>query len=107
MMCAVQYFEGKATIEQLAKSWIVSYIGNFIGASIIVAMISGAAIFPEAAAGPLKLAAAKCSLTFKQVWVDSASRARRVCINPEPQSPPSAKQACVTNPCESQPITVV
>ena len=84
-MCAVQYFEGKATIEQLAKSWIVSYIGNFIGASIIVAMISGAAIFPEAAAGPLKLAAAKCSLTFKQVWVHSATRAaRRFCINPKP-----------------------
>lgn len=65
--CALQYFEGKATLEQLAKSWIVSYIGNFIGCSIIVSMISGAAIFPEGAAGPLKLAGGKVALTFKQV----------------------------------------
>lgn len=79
-LVATAYFEGQATLKQLAKSWIVSYIGNFIGCSIIVAMISGAAIFPESAAGPLKLAGGKVSLTFKQAFLRAILANWFVCL---------------------------
>ncbi|KAI8466270.1 MAG: Formate/nitrite transporter-domain-containing protein [Monoraphidium minutum] len=55
--------EGKATLKQLAKSWTLSYAGNFIGAALFVGAMSASGLLATAAA-PAATAVAKTSLTF-------------------------------------------
>lgn len=67
----MQVFNGRATVKQLVQNWSISYVGNMIGASIIIALMCGGAVFPYQPAGLLKMAMPKVSLTFKQVSVAS------------------------------------
>lgn len=64
-------FNGKATVKQLVQNWTISYVGNMIGASIIIALMCGGAVFPYQPPGLLKMAMPKVGLTFKQVGVAS------------------------------------
>ncbi len=73
MPCCLQVFNGKATVKQLVQNWSISYVGNMIGASMIIAMMCGGAVFPYQPAGLLKMAVPKVSLTFKQVGVASVA----------------------------------
>lgn len=69
MSCCLQVFNGKATVKQLAQNWSISYVGNMIGTSIVIALMCGGAVFPYQASGVLKMAMPKVGLTFKQVGV--------------------------------------
>ncbi len=71
MSCCLQVFNGKATVKQLVQNWSISYVGNMIGASIIIALMCGGAVFPYQPPGLLKMAIPKVSLTFKQVGLAS------------------------------------
>ena len=63
---AVQAYEGKATPGQLAKNWLVSYAGNFLGSALVVALVAASGVMASAKA-PAAVAVAKTSLTFTQV----------------------------------------
>ena len=60
-----QVFEGKASLEQLAKNWFFSYLGNFAGSLLMVSLVVSTGLLATAAA-PLNVAVAKTSLTFAQ-----------------------------------------
>ena len=62
---AVQVYEGKATLGQLAKNWLVSYAGNFLGSALVVALVAASGVMASAKA-PAAVAVAKTSLTFAQ-----------------------------------------
>lgn len=59
--------EGKVTVGQLAKSWGMSYIGNFIGSLLLVYAVFQCGLF-AAGAAPASMAVAKTSLTFSQAF---------------------------------------
>ena len=61
----MQLLEGKATVKQLLRNWIVSFTGNFVGSVALVALVSASGMM--AMPGPSNMAAAKTSLTFVQV----------------------------------------
>ena len=66
-LAVLQVFEGKATLKQLAQNWTVSYIGNFVGSLLMVAIICGCATFPLQAPNVLQMVGPKVALTFNQV----------------------------------------
>ena len=60
--------EGKASKEQLAKSWGVSYAGNFVGSLLLAGLV----FFGNTLSGggaSIAVSAAKTSLTFTQALV--------------------------------------
>lgn len=63
----MQVFNGKATVNQLAQNWGISYFGNMIGTLIIITLMSLGGVFPYQASGVLKMALPKVGLTFTQV----------------------------------------
>ena len=65
MLVTMAKFEGKASTRDLLKNWGVSYLGNFIGSLLVVALVATSGLLAgAAAAGPTKVAAAKASLAF-------------------------------------------
>jgi formate/nitrite transporter len=67
-LVTVAALEGKASLGQLAKSWVMSYIGNALGAALVVSLLYASGLF-SAATAPLAVAAAKSSLPFGQAFV--------------------------------------
>ena len=51
---------------QLAKNWVCSYLGNFVGSLLMVYLVTCTGLLATAPA-PLNIAVAKTSLTFGQV----------------------------------------
>jgi formate/nitrite transporter len=60
--------EGKADGGQLAKSWLVSYAGNFLGSVGLAALVAAGGTL-AASGAPVATAVAKTSLSFKQAFV--------------------------------------
>lgn len=64
----IPLFEREITLKAMLKNWIIVYIGNFIGSIIIVFLVYWGGqldLFSGAlAVNTIKVAAAKCSLTF-------------------------------------------
>lgn len=69
MKAAMAVYEGKIKMSDLVKNWTVSYIGNFIGSLIILGIVLQTNLLPFGTAAPVKVAVAKCSLTFTEVRV--------------------------------------
>ena len=63
---SMQVSEEKATMGQLAKNWVCSYLGNFVGSLLMVYLVACTGLLATAPA-PLNIAVAKTSLTFGQV----------------------------------------
>jgi len=61
--------EDKASTEQLAKSWIVSYIGNFVGSVAFAYLVFLGGTLGPAGGASVAVAGAKTSLTFTQAFV--------------------------------------
>ena len=59
--------EGKATLRQLAKSWVSSYLGNIIGCALGVAMFYHSGLLPQLTVGSTALAAYKVAYPLKEV----------------------------------------
>ncbi|CAM9957868.1 unnamed protein product [Heterosigma akashiwo] len=57
------YLEKKVTLKQLAKSWITSYLGNFVGALAMVSAVASANIISNPAA-VVGMASAKVAAPF-------------------------------------------
>ena len=51
-------------LRQLIKSWFFSYMGNFLGATLLAGLCTYAGVFSSATAGMVSLAAYKASLPF-------------------------------------------
>lgn len=66
----MQWMERRATTLQVAKNWILSYLGNFAGALLLVKMVSMTGLL-VAAPAPLKFAAIKTSLSFTEVGLST------------------------------------
>ena len=66
MLRAVQWFEKKASLEQVIRNWVVSYVGNFVGSLVLVKLVAVAGVLATHPA-PHATAYAKTSLTFAQV----------------------------------------
>ena len=62
-----QVFEGKASLKQLAKNWVFSYAGNFVGSLLMVYLVVATGLLASVPA-PLNIAVAKTSLSFPQAW---------------------------------------
>lgn len=60
--------EGKAEFDGLSKSWIFSYLGNFVG-SVLLAYLACMGGTLATAAAPVAVATAKCALPFKTALV--------------------------------------
>jgi len=60
--------EGKATYKDLTKSWVASYVGNFVG-SIILAYLAFKSGTLGNAPASVAIATAKCSLDFETAFV--------------------------------------
>eukprot|EP01038_Epipyxis_sp_PR26KG_P005178 gene5178-7205_t len=60
--------EGKADLKSLAKNWVFSYLGNFIG-SILLAWLAYTSGTLGVSTASVTTATAKCSLTFIQAFV--------------------------------------
>jgi len=71
--------EGKVDPGQLAKSWIASYAGNFVGSLLLATLVVAGGTLATSGA-PLALAAAKTSLTFKQAFVRGVLANWLVCM---------------------------
>lgn len=67
MRAATSLYEGKIKLQDLLKNWAVSYVGNFIGSLMIVGIVMQTGLFAAGSAAPVKVAVAKCSLTFTEV----------------------------------------
>lgn len=59
--------QGKATKEQLTKSWVYSYFGNFVGSIGLAALVTVGGTLASSGA-PMAVATAKTSLTFLQAF---------------------------------------
>jgi len=60
--------EGKAEMDGLTKSWVVSYLGNLVGSLLLAYLVfTGGTL--AAAGAPVAVATAKCSLPFKTALV--------------------------------------
>jgi formate transporter len=60
--------EGKITYKDLAKNWIASYLGNFVG-SILLAYLAFKSGTLGAAPGAVNTALAKCSMAWDVAFV--------------------------------------
>jgi len=60
--------EGKITKKDLAKNWIASYLGNFVG-SLLLAYLVFKGQTLGALPGAVNIATAKCSATFQVAFV--------------------------------------
>ena len=60
--------EKKATGKQLAKSWIASYLGNFVG-SLLLAYLAFKSGTLGAGPGAVNIATAKCSVPFDVAFI--------------------------------------
>lgn len=60
--------EGKTTKKALAKNWIASYLGNFVG-SLLLAYLAFTSGTLGASPAAVNLATAKCSLTWGAAFV--------------------------------------
>jgi len=72
-------YEGKATMPQLIKSYLVSYLANFAGSLLLVFMVAQTGLFGPTSA-PVGLAMAKTSLTFSQAFFRGVLCNFLVCI---------------------------
>lgn len=67
MTTTAAFHEKKLSVADVLKSWIVSFIGNFIGSLAIASLVAMSGVgagLPSAMA----VAKAKTSLPFLQVW---------------------------------------
>ena len=73
-LCTAALVEGKAKLSGLAKNWVVSYVGNFVG-SVALAWLAVQAGLPPFQEGGAAVAAAstKTSLAFWPVRRDPKS----------------------------------
>ena len=67
-LVGASFMEGKSTKGELAKSWIASYIGNFVG-SLFLAYLAYASGTLGALPGSVNIATMKASLSFQQAFV--------------------------------------
>ncbi|KAK9840646.1 hypothetical protein WJX81_006750 [Elliptochloris bilobata] len=72
-------YEGRATPAQLAKNWLVSYAGNFLGSALVVALVAASGVMATAKA-PAAVAVAKTSLTFAQAFARGVLANWLVCV---------------------------
>merc|ERR1719253_1732537 len=68
MLVAGSYAEGKTTLPEIAKSWVASYPGNFVG-SLLLAFLAFKSGTLGAAPASVAIATAKCSLPFATAFV--------------------------------------
>lgn len=67
-LVSAAYYEGKATLKELGKSWSVSYFGNLIGSFLVLALMWSADM--GGAAGPIMdIAIKKTSNTFFKTFL--------------------------------------
>jgi len=66
-MVGAAILEGKTTIKELLKNWVVSYLGNFVGSLFLAVLV----FYGATLAGPAAAATAvsKTSLTFLQAFI--------------------------------------
>lgn len=67
-------YEGKATMKQLAKSWVASYLGNIIGCGLGVVLLLNTGLNAQLANGINAISAAKVAYPLKEV------RGERWCV---------------------------
>jgi len=67
-LVGASYMEGKSTKSELAKSWIASYAGNFVG-SLLLAYLAYTSGTLAASPGSVAIATAKATLPFQQAFV--------------------------------------
>merc|ERR1719416_137967 len=68
MLVAGSYAEGKTTLPEIAKSWVASYAGNFVG-SLLLAFLAFKSGTLGAVPASVAIATAKCSLPFATAFV--------------------------------------
>jgi formate/nitrite transporter len=66
--CAAAFYEGRISLAQLLRIWIVSFAANLVGSIALVALVSAAGV-PPPAASTSALAVKKASLPFKQAFL--------------------------------------
>lgn len=72
-------FRNQATTKQLAKNWIVSYLGNLFGTALLAGLCQYAGVFSApTASGIAAIATAKASLPFGV----AVARGVRACLAP-------------------------
>jgi len=71
--------EKKCTLSGLAKNWLLSYAGNFVGSMLMVALVFGSGVLAD---NPMPAAAAanKCGLSFGVALVRGVLANWLVCI---------------------------
>jgi formate/nitrite transporter len=55
--------EGKATKENLARNWVASYLGNFVGSLLLAYLVFKSGTLGDAP-GAVNIATAKCAMAF-------------------------------------------
>lgn len=68
----MQWWEKRATSLQVLRNWTLSYVGNFIGALLLVKLVTLSGLLATAKA-PVMLTAVKTSLSFAEVRLFMAS----------------------------------
>merc|ERR1719296_369969 len=68
MLMAGSYAEGKTTLPEIAKNWVASYAGNFVG-SLFLAFLAFKSGTLGSAPASVAIATAKCSLPFSTAFV--------------------------------------
>ncbi len=67
-LIAISVLEKKATLAGMLNNWILVYLGNFIGASLVAAACAYSGQFNQSSGSlalfTMKMAAGKCALTF-------------------------------------------
>merc|ERR1712070_369363 len=60
--------EGKATWKNLCKNWVASYAGNLVGSVLLALLAAQGGTLKSTMAGPLKVAVAKTTQPFMQLF---------------------------------------
>lgn len=67
-LVGMAFLERQATTKQLAKNWVVSYLGNILGTALLAFLCQRALVFgPAISSGITAIAVAKASLPFSVV----------------------------------------
>lgn len=89
MRATLAVLSGKSTLTQLAKNWAISFLGNFVGALSVVALVVASGLFSSSQASSSSTAAAffassiadaKLSLNFSEAFFRAVLANWLVCM---------------------------
>jgi len=76
----IAVLEGQAGLSQLAQSWVVSYLSNFVGSMLIVGIVIAGDTLGAGAETAASLAQPKCELSFGNAFARAILANYLVCL---------------------------